>query len=151
MKNFIVSLFIFLCCWLNQAHTQMACKDTVFNISFTQNVCLFNIWGDWEIDSIYSPSENITKPSSRKEVWTFTSELTYSYSFQFQQGQREGTAKYKFIKGFLQLNDYTVKGGRVVSPLPYRVLEISPNRMVVSEKSTDIKSELQIILKKVKN
>lgn len=130
----------------------MACKDSIFNITHTQNMCLFNMWGEWKVDSSSAFPDLILKPDTRSEVWNFKSTLTYSRTFISSSEKKGEKANYNFPKGYMELTDYTAEGYKLVSKVVYKVVDITTTRVVLmlipGNSNPDDKGPI-VILKKV--
>jgi hypothetical protein len=126
-------IFILLLSIANNLSAQMSCKDSVFNLAYTENMCLFNVWGEWKLDSCSTFSNQTPQPCSRKETWKFSSSSILSHTIVTGTTSANNTAKYKFIKGYLQLDEYKYSGATVASTLSYKVISIAPSRIILMD------------------
>lgn len=134
MRYYLVSITLVLFFLGNNAHGQMACKDTLFNIDKTQHMCLYNIWGDWVQDSIVDQHNKVMQlPCST--VWSFNSTGEFKDQWECRK-DRINRCVYKFMKGYLELNNCDDGTIKVSSPYTYKVLFISPQQLVIQTHTT---------------
>jgi|SRR5687768_1288317 len=146
-KKLYPALLMLLC--INQLQAQTGCKDTVFNVSKTNHVCLTQIYGEWKADSVMY-SDGVMVPAIYSTVWKFFPGKSFSESWTNKNGSYTGTAKYIFVKGYLEFSSIVTAGSVLLSKHAVKVTMISPTRMVI-ENISPSQANLypNMILKKV--
>jgi len=131
MKKLLLASFIFFTSgFFTDLSAQMACKDTVFNVDYSQNMCLFNIWGDWSVDSVLDGNRKLMNDEYTGS-WSFDASLGYRTHTKSKNVDVVETCKYKFTKGYMELENCESKGIKVLSKLAYKILYLSPKRLEV--------------------
>jgi hypothetical protein len=129
-KAIISSICMLVIVWIgNRLQAQTSCRDTVFNVTYTEHICLPEILGEWSLDSIADKTGSLV-PFTGTSIWTF---YENAVTMDIANGVRKikGSGNCVFKKGYMEINNYQEEGMKELTPRRYKVISITRSRLVI--------------------